>query len=211
MTGGTRPSAIFASRSGPAPVSAPSFSCTVPRRFDPTRSVLGHALRRGAADARHAEARYLTAVVLLGAVGMLAGQWTWLAFVRTPDAATASLYFAAQAAGVLGFALLALWGWRPALHVSLRQGALHVRQGDDALAVGIGALADARRADAAEVHTHWRLYARTRAFIGRSGEALVFRLPDGAPVVLALPTDALDALEAALAEVAVEEAVGIAA
>lgn len=177
-----------------------SLRLSIPRSLYPPASPLGRLVRRWARDARHAESLYLVAAALVLSAGVVLGQWGWILFGTGPDGEPSLAFFAAQVAGGAVLALGCLLGWRPAVEVTARDGALDVRQGDRALSLHWARIHEAQRISAAEYHGHWRRYAATRAFVGRLPDELLLLRTAGGPLVLGLRAPDLDRLEAHLAE-----------
>jgi hypothetical protein len=162
---------------------------TVPGRLAPTRSPLARVVRALAADARQGEALYFVALVVLGAVALLAGQVAWFAL-------PASAWPGLLAAGG-GLAAFALGGWLPALHVRVSGGTLHVRRGPEAVTLPPAEAQALRRVSAREAHAHWRRYGATRHLANRMDHDLLLVCDaEGTPWLIGLPDEALAELEA---------------
>ena len=170
---------------------------TAPAALHPASSLLGRFVRRWSADTRQAESRYIVAAVLLLGTAALIGQWAWV--IWGGEGADALAYFAAQAIGGVAVCTFCLLGWRRPIHVHADREGLVVQRGVEGVTLAFDAIQSTKRISTDAYYRHWRRYAATRSFVNRPEDELLLLTTDHGPVVLGLPTDAFQKLEAHLA------------
>lgn len=185
----------------------PACAFHAPPRFHPGYSLLGRWLRRRTGDARYAEALHV--LLLTGfALALLFLHFLGDALLDTQGAAQPSTWwiYGISMAGLVGLGLATgVVGFRSGLTVTCTVDALQIAQGPRTLTLPYAALASVRRVTARRFHRHERRYAATRAFLGvLQDEVLLLRTSDAGPVVIGLPEDELDALQAHLETAACE-------
>lgn len=180
--------------------SAPSTTFRTARRFRPSYSLLGRAVRRVVPDRLRAEALFLVLLTALALAWLLAQYlvWAWLQPALTTAAGSGpALTFWAVQAGVLAALVLAGGvGFAPAVVVRVEGGRLRVRQGRRAETVSLRTITAAERIAPLRYHRHERRYRATRAF-GADGvqcDLLLLRTTTGGPLVLGLAPDDQEAL-----------------
>jgi len=180
------------------------------RRFDPSHSLLGRAVRRWTGDPLRGEAVFylvLSALVLALLMAHYLG-WALLQPLMEADATESwqVLFWIGQLASVGLVTAIGGIGFRPGVEVAFdpETASLHLQQGASERRLGPSDVREATRISAQRYHMHYRRYAATDAFVAEAtDDMLLLRTADG-PVVLALPS--ADALETMRAHLTAQEA-----
>ncbi|QXD16494.1 hypothetical protein GQ464_005975 [Rhodocaloribacter litoris] len=171
-----------------------SLSYVVPRRFDPTRSLLGCAIRRRVRDARRAEACFIVGLAGVLLALILAQYLAWALLHETIRAGgTAGTIFWLAQPGLLLVCLgTCVLGFRPAIRITAGAGGLCVEQGGEVCRLAYAEIRGVETISALRFHRHERRYAATRAFVNRLEDPLLLIRTAEGPVVLGLrPADTL--------------------
>ncbi len=175
----------------PATPSVTSLEITIPRSYDPSWSRLGRYLR-GRDDPRITVARYYFWAVVILVLMVLTGILAWAILhediVSDPQGPLAAGFWFAQLVGATAYAVVCGIGFRPAIHIDLKDGVLRIRHGDRQLTLGAEDVSRAEPVTAVDVHRHYARYRNAQIFIGpslddylllRTGDAVVVLGVDG--------------------------------
>jgi len=167
-----------------------------PWRFDASRSGLGMMVSALVPDRRRAGSVFYVVLGLYVAAVLFVLQWMGLLL---PDAIGGMQAFGGQLLLGLVAAGIGFIGWRRPLTVFVNGMHLCLRRGDVLFEVPLSTVRSFQRVPAVEVHRHWARYEAVRLFQDRpTDDALLLRLDDDTPVIIALPEVGLDQLEQAL-------------
>jgi hypothetical protein len=160
-----------------------------PWSYRPSASLLGRAIRAWTKDRLRGEAFYLVTIVGLFLGLLMAHYLGWALLSSTIDAHPTgqTIFWGAQVGSVLVLAAVGLVGFRPAVRVMCRPGALTIQQGDRTRTLSPSEVDGAALIPARRYHRHYRRYAATQVFVSAMSEqVLCIRTNDG-PVIVALP------------------------
>lgn len=165
-------------------------------------SVLARWIQRRTGDRLRAEGWFVVALVGLGLALLTAQYAGWMLLHPTlqadPRGPVALAFWGAQVVLLVGAALLALVGVRPAIEVVWDDAQLAIQQGTRHLTVPAEAIDEAAVIPARLYHRHYRRYAATQVFVNDLGEEVVVLHTTTGPIILGLPPSArrpfLDAL-----------------
>ena len=154
-------------------------------------SVLARWIQRRTDDRLRAEGWFVLALVGLGLALLTAQYAGWILLHPTlqaePGGPVALAFWGVQIALLVGAALLALLGVRPAIEVAWDGTELHIQQGERHLTVSAEAIDEAAVIPARLYHRHYRRYAATEVFVNEMGEEVVLLTTPTGPIVLGLP------------------------
>lgn len=161
-----------------------------PRTYHPSHSLLGRAFRRWVGDRLRSEALFLVTVsgLILGLLMVHYLGWALLQPMMSGANATEWQigFWIGQVTSVLLVSALGLIGFRPGVTVKMTADRLTLRQGSNEAVLERDQIERARLISARLYHRHYRLYARTRIFAGRTASEVLLLDTDDGPVVVAL-------------------------
>lgn len=164
----------------------------IPRRFDPTRSVLGCFLSRNS-DALQAEARYYFAAVMIVIGILIANFLAWAILKPTvmdePLGTVALLYWTAQVSSVAGFLALCVVGFQRSATITVNESSLSVARGQDRITIRRSDIEDHKIVTPLAFHRHYRRYSNVSSYAVAGAEAYVIIRPPERVLAIGLQLD----------------------
>jgi len=161
-----------------------------PRTYHPSYSLLGRAFRRWVGDRLRSEALFLVTVsgLLLGLLMVHYLGWALLQPMMTGANASEWQigFWIGQVASVLLVTAIGLIGFRPGVTVQLTTDGITLQQGNESARLDRDRIDTVRLISARLYHQHYRHYARTRIFAGKTATEVLLLDTDDGPVIVAL-------------------------
>ncbi len=169
-----------------------SLSLIVQRRFHAGYSLLGCLIRKRVSDEHYAEGIFILALSMIG-VGLVLFFYLGWAVVQTaiqafPERAEdlIFMYLMGQVAASILFFATCLFGFKPAVKVTVTGRQIDIRQGRRRHVVSLDNIQSISSISALLFHQHYRRYKNTKGFYGRLPAELLLIETDSDPVVLGL-------------------------
>lgn len=171
----------------------------IPRRFDPTRSVLGSLLSRRS-DALQAEARYYFAAVMIVIGILIANFLAWAILKPTvmddPLGTVALLYWTAQVSSIVGFLALCVVGFQRSTTIVVNDSNVTIARGQDHITIRRSDIEDHEIVSPLTFHRHYRRFSKVSSYAVAGAQAYVIVRPPEEVLAIGLHLeDAQDLLD----------------
>lgn len=174
----------------------------IPRRFNPTYSLLGRWIQHLVHDERRAEV-YFIIVLCSFALALLLTQYLAWALLQPllfadPSGSAALTFWLFQLGSFLVGGLTCVLGFKPSITIASHPHALHFTQGRTTTTLPYTEIREIETLSALRYHRHYRRYAATRSFVNRIEPLLLLLHTSTGPVVIGLQGEELTTLKAYL-------------